>query len=410
MNRFHAEAAECAPRPNDRHRPAMIGTNADEPAGETALDRALLRAPALAAAAARPDRRRGGRSGSPWRGRPGPSRSRRSRARPGGRCWWWRRATTRRATWPRSWARCSAAVSIALWPTRGVPAGGAVGPSPHLVGLRARALATLGAPGSVVIAGAPALAERTRRRRRPVRSRSRCRWAQALSLDELVDRLVAMGYERVPQVEERGDLSVRGGILDVYPSTADLPRAHRALRRRGREHARVLAVHPAHHPADRAARWHGRPAEPAGGDVADPLARPGARRRGASCGWRPAEHPAALARGGGAPGGRGRRRRPGRRRAGVAGALAPGRVARPRSAGRISGARPSTRPRRASPPARATEAEAELARLGRCRACGCVLAFAPPGRHGARRRAGWSALRAVELEPGEPPPRRARSA
>ena len=37
--------------------------------------------------------------------------------------------------------------AVALWPTRGVPAGGAVGPSPHLVGLRARALATLGRAG-----------------------------------------------------------------------------------------------------------------------------------------------------------------------------------------------------------------------------------------------------------------------
>ena len=37
------------------------------------------------------------------------------------------------------------------------------------------------------------------------------------------NRLAAMGYERVDQVEERGDMSVRGGILDVYPSTAELP-------------------------------------------------------------------------------------------------------------------------------------------------------------------------------------------
>ncbi|MFN8109570.1 MAG: transcription-repair coupling factor [Thermoleophilia bacterium] len=44
-----------------------------------------------------------------------------------------------------------------------------------------------------------------------------------LSLDELADRLVALGYERTDQVEERGDFAVRGGLLDVYPSTADLP-------------------------------------------------------------------------------------------------------------------------------------------------------------------------------------------
>ena len=35
--------------------------------------------------------------------------------------------------------------------------------------------------------------------------------------------LVAMGYRRDVQVEHRGDLAVRGSILDVYPSTADAP-------------------------------------------------------------------------------------------------------------------------------------------------------------------------------------------
>jgi transcription-repair coupling factor (superfamily II helicase) len=49
------------------------------------------------------------------------------------------------------------------------------------------------------------------------------RSSDELELEEVLDRLVAIGYERVPQVEERGEVSVRGGILDVYPTTADLP-------------------------------------------------------------------------------------------------------------------------------------------------------------------------------------------
>ncbi len=40
---------------------------------------------------------------------------------------------------------------------------------------------------------------------------------------ELVARLVAMGYRREYQVEHRGELAVRGGIVDVYPSTGELP-------------------------------------------------------------------------------------------------------------------------------------------------------------------------------------------
>jgi transcription-repair coupling factor (superfamily II helicase) len=40
---------------------------------------------------------------------------------------------------------------------------------------------------------------------------------------ELVDRLVAAGYRREYQVEHRGEVAVRGSIVDVYPSTADQP-------------------------------------------------------------------------------------------------------------------------------------------------------------------------------------------
>src|SRR6185369_13162499 len=44
-----------------------------------------------------------------------------------------------------------------------------------------------------------------------------------LDRDELVEQLVAMGYRREYQVEARGELAVRGAIVDVYPSTADHP-------------------------------------------------------------------------------------------------------------------------------------------------------------------------------------------
>src|SRR4029079_16522108 len=41
--------------------------------------------------------------------------------------------------------------------------------------------------------------------------------------DELVDRPAAGGYRREYQVEARGELAVRGSIVDVYPSTDDHP-------------------------------------------------------------------------------------------------------------------------------------------------------------------------------------------
>jgi transcription-repair coupling factor (superfamily II helicase) len=41
--------------------------------------------------------------------------------------------------------------------------------------------------------------------------------------EELVSRLVAIGYRREYQVEHRGELAVRGSIVDVFPSTGDVP-------------------------------------------------------------------------------------------------------------------------------------------------------------------------------------------
>jgi len=46
---------------------------------------------------------------------------------------------------------------------------------------------------------------------------------QRLDLGELVARLVGIGYRREYQVEHRGEVAVRGGIVDVFPSTGDLP-------------------------------------------------------------------------------------------------------------------------------------------------------------------------------------------
>ena len=41
--------------------------------------------------------------------------------------------------------------------------------------------------------------------------------------EALSERLALAGYERVPQAEERGQFAVRGGILDVFPSTGREP-------------------------------------------------------------------------------------------------------------------------------------------------------------------------------------------
>nr|WP_217180582.1 transcription-repair coupling factor [Nakamurella multipartita] len=49
------------------------------------------------------------------------------------------------------------------------------------------------------------------------------RVGQEVDLTELVDRLVSLAYGRVDMVEKRGEIAVRGGILDIFPPTADHP-------------------------------------------------------------------------------------------------------------------------------------------------------------------------------------------
>ena len=46
---------------------------------------------------------------------------------------------------------------------------------------------------------------------------------QQVDVGSLLSELVAKGYRREHQVEHRGEFAVRGGIVDVFPSTADEP-------------------------------------------------------------------------------------------------------------------------------------------------------------------------------------------
>ncbi len=49
------------------------------------------------------------------------------------------------------------------------------------------------------------------------------RGGQAASFDEVIAHLVEIGYARTDLVEHRGEIAVRGGILDVFPPTEEHP-------------------------------------------------------------------------------------------------------------------------------------------------------------------------------------------
>ena len=44
-----------------------------------------------------------------------------------------------------------------------------------------------------------------------------------MAMEDVITKLVELGYERMPLVEEVGNFSVRGGILDIFPNTSENP-------------------------------------------------------------------------------------------------------------------------------------------------------------------------------------------
>src|SRR5215213_6915028 len=114
---------------------------------------------------------------------------------------------------------------VKYYPSRGVAYESHLTPPPHLVGLRVAGLDALtdtpeGSEQPVVVISATALSEKVPDPKlRP--HGFMLRVGDLLDLDETAQLLVAAGYQRVDQVEERGQFAIRGGLLDVYPATEE---------------------------------------------------------------------------------------------------------------------------------------------------------------------------------------------
>jgi transcription-repair coupling factor (superfamily II helicase) len=139
---------------------------------------------------------------------------------------------------------------VRFYPSRGVAYESHLTPPPHLVGLRVAALDALlespssrpageqdhkkgarapdagtrgaqpGAEPPVVVVSAVALSEKVPDPQLRPRSFT-LRVGELLDLDECATELVGAGYERVDQVQERGQFALRGGLLDVFPATEE---------------------------------------------------------------------------------------------------------------------------------------------------------------------------------------------
>jgi transcription-repair coupling factor (superfamily II helicase) len=143
------------------------------------------------------------------------------------------------------------AARVAFLPSRGVTYESGLVPPPHLVGERYRALDVLEA-GGLVCASVAALSEGLPpRAARPASLALRV--GDEPGIAGLAEQLALAGYERVERVDERGQFAVRGGIVDVFPSTGREPLRVELF---GDEIEQVRAFSPftqrALHPADNA--------------------------------------------------------------------------------------------------------------------------------------------------------------
>ncbi|NLE73149.1 MAG: transcription-repair coupling factor [Actinobacteria bacterium] len=119
--------------------------------------------------------------------------------------------------------------SILRLPSRDVWYGPQAEVAPRVVGRRARTLAALGRVFGngvqagcvpVVVAGTPALLEAARPGAGTPFS---LETGSTRDIESLLYALVELGYKREDQVEDPGDFAVRGGLIDIFPSTEATP-------------------------------------------------------------------------------------------------------------------------------------------------------------------------------------------
>ena len=120
----------------------------------------------------------------------------------------------------------TAETQVRLYPPWDVPAFEGLSPSSEVLAAQIEGLyALLATATPVLVTSVDALAQRVMPQEELITATLQLGAGQELPLSDLVDHLVRWGYRRVPLVEEKGEVSVRGGIVDVFP-----PLAHHPLR------------------------------------------------------------------------------------------------------------------------------------------------------------------------------------
>ncbi|MGE4095943.1 MAG: hypothetical protein AB7G75_34495, partial [Candidatus Binatia bacterium] len=111
-----------------------------------------------------------------------------------------------------------------LYPSWDVPAFEGVSPSSEVIAAQVEVLyALLSVPAPLIVTSVDALGQRVMPQEDFMTATIVLRVGQEISLSAVTDHLMQWGYRRVPLVEEKGELSVRGGIVDVFPPLAVQP-------------------------------------------------------------------------------------------------------------------------------------------------------------------------------------------
>ena len=91
----------------------------------------------------------------------------------------------------------------------------------------------------ILVTSAQALLQRLLPQEEFITATFRLRPGDELPLSAFVDYCLQWGYRRVPLVEEKGEISVRGGIVDLFPTARPVPAPGRVSWRQYRDHALV---------------------------------------------------------------------------------------------------------------------------------------------------------------------------
>ena len=129
-------------------------------------------------------------------------------------------STTEQAQKIKSEIELTSDQEVHLFPALDVIPGEEMGPSLEVIGERMKIqLLFMDKKKVMVVAPVKAVMVKTMSQLENIRISEQ----QNISRDEIIEQLSKFGYKRLPIVGERGEFSVRGGLIDIFPTNCELP-------------------------------------------------------------------------------------------------------------------------------------------------------------------------------------------